>query len=134
MRFPALSLAVAGAFLYSRADAKTCSKAKNFIYVVPDGYGVASQTMARDYYSIINGEGSTARPNSAAIGVDTMVCAPDARVAVRGLTRRQLIGTVRTQASDNLITDSAASATAFGCGIKTYNGGTLELCTLAGSP
>lgn len=35
----------------------------------------------------------------------------------------KVIGTVRTQASDNLITDSAASATAFGCGVKTYNGG-----------
>ncbi len=35
----------------------------------------------------------------------------------------QVLGSVRTQASDNLVTDSAASATAFGCGVKTYNAG-----------
>ena len=32
------------------------------------------------------------------------------------------MGTVRTYASDNLVTDSAASGTAFACGVKTYNG------------
>lgn len=77
MRFQALSVAVAGVLLQSRAEAKTCPKAKNFIYVVPDGYGVASQTLARDYYNIINGEGTSARPNSAQIGVDSMVSRHD---------------------------------------------------------
>lgn len=33
----------------------------------------------------------------------------------------QLIGSIRTQASDNLVPDSAATATAFSCGVKTYN-------------
>lgn len=33
-----------------------------------------------------------------------------------------LIGTHRSRSSDSLITDSAAGATAFSCGIKTYNG------------
>ncbi|MDC7995956.1 alkaline phosphatase [Altibacter sp. HG106] len=32
------------------------------------------------------------------------------------------IGLIKTSAADNLITDSAAGATAFSCGIKTYNG------------
>ncbi len=32
------------------------------------------------------------------------------------------IGFIKTYSSDNLITDSAAGATAFSCGIKTYNG------------
>lgn len=31
-------------------------------------------------------------------------------------------GIVKTHSSDNLITDSAAGATAFSCGLKTYNG------------
>lgn len=67
MRFQLLVLA------FALAEAKTCPSARNFIYVVPDGYGIASQTLARDYYSIINGEGTAARPNSAQIGVDSMV-------------------------------------------------------------
>jgi hypothetical protein len=37
------------------------------------GYGIASQVMARDYQSVMNGEGSVERPNTAKIGVDNMV-------------------------------------------------------------
>ena len=33
-----------------------------------------------------------------------------------------VIGLQKTHAYDNLVTDSAASATAFACGVKTYNG------------
>lgn len=33
----------------------------------------------------------------------------------------QVLGNVQTLSSDNLITDSAAAATAFACGVKTYN-------------
>jgi alkaline phosphatase len=36
-----------------------------------------------------------------------------------------LIGSVRTRASDTFVTDSAASATAYSAGVKTYNGGML---------
>jgi alkaline phosphatase len=78
--------------------------ARNFIYIVPDGYGPASQTMARDYVSLLQ-HGDNA-PISIQLPADQMV-----------------IGNVRTKASNNLITDSAASATAFGCGVKTYNNG-----------
>ncbi len=38
------------------------------------------------------------------------------------LERFKHIGLIKTHSSDNLITDSAAGATAFACGIKTYNG------------
>ena len=38
------------------------------------------------------------------------------------LERIRHIGLIKTYSSDNLITDSAAGATAFACGIKTYNG------------
>ncbi|KAH9908631.1 alkaline phosphatase [Xylariomycetidae sp. FL2044] len=77
---------------------------KNVIYIVPDGFGPASQTMARDYASLVREGGNASAPASAPLAADTMV-----------------LGSVRTQSSDNLITDSAASATAFACGVKTYN-------------
>ncbi|KAF2714527.1 alkaline phosphatase [Pleomassaria siparia CBS 279.74] len=78
--------------------------ARNFIYIVPDGYGQSSQTMARDYVSLLrNGEN------------------PKAPVTIQLAADKLVIGTVRTQASDNLITDSAASGTAFACGVKSYN-------------
>jgi len=38
------------------------------------------------------------------------------------LEKFPIIGLQKTYASDNLVTDSAASATAFACGVKTYNG------------
>ncbi|CAG9990713.1 unnamed protein product [Clonostachys byssicola] len=95
------ALALACALVKGAAAVKT----KNFIYIVPDGYGISSQVLARDFYSITNGEGTVAQPNTAALGVDNIV-----------------IGSVKTQASDNLVTDSAASGTAFAAGIKTYNG------------
>jgi alkaline phosphatase len=38
------------------------------------------------------------------------------------LERFPITGLVKTHSAKNLITDSAASATAFGCGCKTYNG------------
>ena len=109
----ALSLTVAGALLAQGASALwLLPTARNFIYIVPDGYGPASQTMARDYVSLLqNGEN------------------PKAPVSIQLPADQMVIGNVRTQASDNLITDSAASATAFGCGVKTYNNGRLMLLT-----
>ncbi|KAH6629220.1 alkaline phosphatase [Boeremia exigua] len=101
----ALSISLAGTLLTQGCSALwLLPTARNFIYIVPDGYGPASQTMARDYVSLLqNGENPKA-PVSIQLAADGMV-----------------IGNVRTQASNNLITDSAASATAFGCGVKTYN-------------
>ncbi|KAG4439972.1 hypothetical protein IFR05_004546 [Cadophora sp. M221] len=80
------------------------STAKSFIYIVPDGFGTASQTLARDYVSALKNGDNIGRPVTYQLAADQMV-----------------LGSVRTQASDDLITDSAASATAFGCGVKTYN-------------
>lgn len=59
--------------LLEQAAALSAPKAKNFIYVVPDGYGVASQTLARDYYSITEGNATVGHPNAAQIGVDSIV-------------------------------------------------------------
>lgn len=64
--------------------------------------------MARDYVSLLrNGEN------------------PDAPVSIQLPADEIVLGNVRTVSSDNLITDSAAAATAFACGVKTYNDGTL---------
>lgn len=71
MRVTLLSAALA-ASLVNPAVAHD-RKTRNFIYVVPDGFGPASQTLARDYLNIINGNGTAARPNSAAIGADSIV-------------------------------------------------------------
>ena len=38
------------------------------------------------------------------------------------IQRMPIIGLQKTYSSDNLVTDSAAAATAFACGVKTYNG------------
>ena len=71
--------------------------------------------MARDYVSLLqNGEN------------------PKAPVSIQLPADQMVIGNVRTQASNDLITDSAASATAFGCGVKTYNNGVCSLCSRIG--
>lgn len=105
---------IAAPLLASSAYATTCSgsgsdQIKNFIYVVPDGFGHASQTMARDYYSLMNGNKNISQPMSMQLPHDKLV-----------------LGSVRTQATDDLVTDSAAAATAFASGFKSYNGGTCS--------
>jgi alkaline phosphatase len=99
------NLLLAG-LLHSSSATWILPSARNFIYIVPDGYGPASQTMARDYVSLLQHGENPKAPVSIQLPADQMV-----------------IGNVRTKASNNLITDSAASATAFGCGVKTYNNG-----------
>lgn len=46
---------------------------KNFIYIVPDGYGPASQTMARDYVSLIQNGQNPKAPVSIQLAADKMV-------------------------------------------------------------
>lgn len=55
------------------ASSSTHPNARNFIYIVPDGYGVASQVLARDYQAIRNGHGHALRPNSPQLGADPLV-------------------------------------------------------------
>lgn len=69
----------------------------NVILFIPDGFGPASGTMARDFLRHRDGVTSLA--------LDSV-----------------LVGSVRTFASDSRITDSAAGATAYATGTKTYNG------------
>ncbi|KAJ2159655.1 vacuolar alkaline phosphatase [Coemansia sp. RSA 552] len=72
---------------------------KNLVLMISDGFGMTSSTLARTYMQ------QFADSNWTSV-LDSM-----------------LKGTVRTHSSSSLVTDSAAGATAFACGKKTYNGG-----------
>ncbi|KAJ2849996.1 vacuolar alkaline phosphatase [Coemansia brasiliensis] len=78
-----------------------CTLAKrNLVLMISDGFGMTSETMARSYMQQLE-EPSTSWSSI----LDSM-----------------LVGSVRTQSSSSLVTDSAAGATAFSCAQKTYNG------------
>jgi alkaline phosphatase len=68
--------------------------------MISDGFGPTSETFARNYKQHVN------------------------KLAYNYVTPLDeiLVGTSRTRSSSSLITDSAAGATAFSCGLKTYNG------------
>lgn len=73
---------------------------RNLIFMVSDGMGPTSLTMTREW-----------RQYAEKLPID------DALVL-----DHHLIGQSRTRSTSSLITDSAAGATAFSCGKKTYNG------------
>ncbi|KAL4876029.1 alkaline-phosphatase-like protein [Aspergillus karnatakaensis] len=95
---------VAGTALVQTAVAASV-QAKNVIYIVPDGYGPASQNMARDLASLIETGTTGSNPEIHELAVDDLA-----------------IGRVRTHSANNMITDSAASGTAFASAHKSYNG------------
>ncbi|CDO92597.1 unnamed protein product [Kluyveromyces dobzhanskii CBS 2104] len=76
------------------------SKKKNVIFFVSDGMGPASMSMARSFQQHTGG-----------FSYDHMLNLDDF-----------LVGSSRTRSSNSLVTDSAAGATAFSCGLKSYNG------------
>ncbi|KAF2872725.1 alkaline-phosphatase-like protein [Massariosphaeria phaeospora] len=86
------------------------SNIKNVIYVVPDGYGPSSQTMARDFVAFQQTGINASHPLITELAADRLV-----------------IGTVRTHSANHLVTDSAAAATAFASGVKTKNYGGFEI-------
>ena len=75
-------------------------KKKNVIFFVSDGMGPASLSMTRSYQQFTRGLSYNHMLNLDAF----------------------FIGSSRTRSSNSLVTDSAAGATAFSCGLKTYNG------------
>lgn len=75
-------------------------KVRGVILMISDGFGPASQTMARNYVQQINN-----LPEGYMMPLDEI-----------------LVGSSRTRSSSSLVTDSAAGATAFSCALKTYNG------------
>ncbi|CAO3599761.1 unnamed protein product [Absidia cylindrospora] len=74
---------------------------RNVIMMISDGLGPASVSFARTYYQYINKQAYDYE-----LPLDTIH-----------------VGQSRTRSSSTLVTDSAAGATAFSCGLKTYNGG-----------
>ncbi|KAN0059723.1 hypothetical protein ACQY0O_008295 [Thecaphora frezii] len=75
------------------------AKGPNVIHLISDGFGPASETFARSYLQSKKGLAW-----NETLPLD-----------------RFLVGNVRTRSTDSLVTDSAASATAYSCGIKSVN-------------
>ncbi len=73
---------------------------RNLIFMVSDGMGPTSLSLTRSFRQFESGLG----PGDV-LHLD-----------------RHLIGSSRTRSTSSLITDSAAGATAFACGLKSYNG------------
>ncbi|KAJ2161757.1 vacuolar alkaline phosphatase [Coemansia sp. RSA 562] len=76
------------------------SKKRNVILMVSDGFGPASETMARNFVQQVHG----------------------LPVGYQSPLDEILVGSSRTRSSDSLVTDSAAGATALSCRMKSYNG------------
>jgi alkaline phosphatase len=72
---------------------------KSVIQLISDGFGPASETFARSFVHARDG-----LPWNTTLPLD-----------------RHLVGTIRTRSTDSLVTDSAASATAYSCAVKSFN-------------
>ncbi|KAL2075543.1 hypothetical protein VTL71DRAFT_486 [Oculimacula yallundae] len=73
---------------------------RNLIFMVSDGMGPASLSMTRSFRQFRDG-----------LPIDDTL-----------VLDQHFIGSSRTRSSSSLVTDSAAGATAFSCGLKSYNG------------
>jgi alkaline phosphatase len=73
---------------------------RNMIFMVSDGMGPTSLALTRSYRQYADG-----------LPIDDVL-----------VLDKHIIGTSRTRSSSSLVTDSAAGATAFSCGFKSYNG------------
>ncbi|KAJ6171882.1 alkaline phosphatase [Penicillium chermesinum] len=80
-------------------DGKPTGK-RNLIFMVSDGMGPTSLSLTRSFRQHVEG-----------LPIDDIL-----------VLDQHLIGTSRTRSSSSLVTDSAAGATAFSCGLKSYNG------------
>jgi alkaline phosphatase len=84
----------------SHGNSKKPGEKRNLIFMVSDGMGPASLSMTRSFRQFVDG-----RPIEDTLMLD-----------------RHFLGSSRTLSSSSLVTDSAAGATAFSCGMKSYNG------------
>ena len=89
-----VTLFAVGALYAQPADE---ARPRNVILFVSDGCGPASFTLARDYVRYKGG--------GDALAIDPLQ-----------------VGSIHTYSTNSRVTDSAAGATAFACGVKTYNG------------
>jgi alkaline phosphatase len=80
-------------------DGKPTGK-RNMIFMVSDGMGPTSLSLTRSYSQYVTG-----------LPIDDTL-----------VLDQHHIGSSRTRSTSSLITDSAAGATAFSCGFKSYNG------------
>ncbi|KAJ9616454.1 vacuolar alkaline phosphatase [Cladophialophora chaetospira] len=80
-------------------DGKPSGK-RNMIFMVSDGMGPTSLSMTRSWRQYASG-----------LPIDDVL-----------ILDKHHIGNSRTRSSSSLVTDSAAGATAFSCGFKSYNG------------
>lgn len=79
-------------------DGKPSGK-RNLIFMVSDGMGPTSLSLTRSF-----------RQTESGLPIDDVL-----------VLDQHLIGSSRTRSTSSLITDSAAGATAFSCGMKSYN-------------
>lgn len=84
----------------SPLSSSTPPSKRNLIFMVSDGMGPASLSMTRSFRQLVEG-----LPADDTLTLD-----------------HHFWGTSRTRSSSSLVTDSAAGATAFSCGRKSYNG------------
>lgn len=75
-------------------------RSPSVIVVIPDGFGPATGTLAREFKNVHSGK----PVQWGSLSIDENV-----------------VGTVQTRSKNNLVTDSAAAGTAFACGVSTNN-------------
>lgn len=97
----------------TRRDKHANGKRPSIIFLVPDGYGIATHTLAREVDRVRKG---------ANVSYFHQLPLDDHNV-----------GTIQTKSASALVTDSAAGGTAFACGETTTNGfiafdNTTEVC------
>jgi alkaline phosphatase len=86
--------------IYQTGQAPSRSAKRNLIFMVSDGMGPASLSLTRSFRQYTEG-----LPEGDTLTLD-----------------KHFWGSSRTRSSNSLVTDSAAGATAFACGLKSYNG------------
>jgi len=90
----------------ARTHGNESNNYKNVIIMISDGFGPASQVMARVTLAVEHSNNYK----------------PDQTITLAALPLDEyLVGTARTYSSNSWVTDSAAGATAYSCGMKTYN-------------
>ena len=93
-------------FQLAQRSPPVVAKPKNIIFMVSDGFGLSSFTLARMYQNQL-------------VSSSVSKKAPDQMSPLH--LDRFVRGTSHTYSFDSLITDSAAGASAFSCGMKTSN-------------
>lgn len=76
------------------------AKKRSVVQMISDGFGPASETLARDFLQVKEHKSWDNQ-----LPLD-----------------KRLIGQISTRSTDSFVTDSAASATAYSCGLKSVNG------------